>query len=47
MSGALRETDQYQYNATGQLTEIDKSDGSGAKTEDDIFDPRSSQEIGS
>ena len=37
MSGALRETDQYQYNATGQLTEIDKSDGSGAKTEDDIL----------
>ena len=48
MSGALKETDQYQYNATGKLTEIDRFGGSGGvSSEADIFDPVTSQQIGS
>ena len=48
ISGALKETDQYQYNATGKLTEIDRFGGSGGvSSEADIFDPATSQQIGS
>jgi hypothetical protein len=47
MSGALKETDQYQYNANGKLTEIDRFGGTGgASSEAAIFDPATSQEIG-
>ena len=47
MSGALQETDQYQYNASNALTEIDKYNGAGAETEADLYDPQTSAEIGS
>ena len=47
MSGALKETDQYQYNASNSLMEIDRSNASNVKTEADLYDPKTSAEIGS
>jgi len=47
LSGALQETDQYSYNSSNALMEIDRSNGFGVKTEADLYDPQTSSEIGS
>ena len=47
MSGALKKTDQYQYNSSNMLIEIDKYSPSNVKIEADLYDPQTSAELGS
>ena len=47
LSGALNETDQYKYNASIKLTEVDKSNGAGTLTEADLYSPTRNIEVGS
>ena len=47
LSGALKETDHYQYNSANALTEIDRSNGAGVMTEADLYNPATSAAIGS
>ena len=44
---ALQETDQYLYSSTNALMEIDKYSAAGSETEADLYDPKTSAEIGS
>ncbi len=47
MSGALNETDNYTYNASLKLTEVDKHNGAGTLTESDLYSPTRNIEVGS
>ncbi len=47
MSGALNETDNYAYNASLKLTEIDKRNAAGTLTESDLYSPTRAIEVGS